>query len=201
MEYTRALSQISEIHEHLAKGEIYRGYHPIPVAVTGLCGLAAALVQDWVVDPSQPLGFVYFWIGVAVVSACVGGAAIVFNYVLRDDPFRRRKTRKVVGQLLPCLVAGLAVTAGVVYVDESAIPILPGVWTVIYSLGIFASRPYLPRSIGWVALFYLLAGAGLLVLARAGLSLAPWGLGVAFGVGQLAAAIVLYSNKERKDYV
>jgi hypothetical protein len=67
-------------------------------------------------------------------------------------------------------------------------------------MGIFASRPYLPRAIGWVALFYFLAGCGLLLLARDGYSLSPWGIGGVFGIGQLAAALVLYQNKERLEH-
>jgi hypothetical protein len=119
--------------------------------------------------------------------------------VLRDDAFGRRKTLKVVGQLLPCFAAGLIVTGGLLYLANDYIPLLPGLWAILYSLGIFASRPYLPRAIGWVGLFYLLCGSGLLVLAKGGLSLQPWGLGLTFGIGQLGAALVLYGNKERKD--
>jgi hypothetical protein len=200
MEYSRALDQISEIHQHLAKGEIYRGYHPLPVALTGLCGLAGILLQPHVLSADDALGFVAFWITLAVVSCVLCGGAIVRNYVVRDDAFARRKTRQVVGQLLPCLVAGAAVTAGLVWVDPKQIAFLPGLWAVVFSLGIFASRPYLPRSIGWVGLFYLGAGAALLLLARDNWSLEPWGVGLTFGLGQLAAALVLYTNKERKEH-
>jgi hypothetical protein len=200
MEYTRALDQISEIHEHLAKGEIYRGYQPVPVALTGLCGFVGILVQPKLVSPGDVWGFVLFWVGLAVVSSVICGSAIVWNYLLRDDSFGRRKTLKVVGQLLPCLVAGGAVTGGLLWVDPAQTPLLPGLWTVLFSLGIFASRPYLPRSIGWVGLFYLGAGISLLALARGGWSLEPWGIGLTFGLGQLAAALVLWTNKERKEH-
>ena len=40
-------------------------------------------------------------------------------------------------------------------------------WALLFSLGLFSCRPYLPRGIGWVALFYLLAGGGLLLLGVA----------------------------------
>ncbi len=40
---------------------------------------------------------------------------------------------------------------------------LPGLWQVVYSLGIFASCRLLPRATFWVAVFYL--GTGLAVLS------------------------------------
>ena len=39
---TRALAQIEAIHDQLAKGEIYRGWRSLPVAASGIVGLAAA---------------------------------------------------------------------------------------------------------------------------------------------------------------
>jgi hypothetical protein len=43
-----------------------------------------------------------------------------------------------------------------------------------------------------------MAGAQLLIMAPQGGSLAPWGMGLAFGLGQAASAVVLYWNLERK---
>ena len=76
---------------------------------------------------------------------------------------------------------------------------LPGLWAVLFSLGVFASRPYLPRIIGWVALYYLVAGTVLLAMAADSTSLSPWGMGLTFGLGQIASGIVLYWNLERKS--
>ena len=66
-------------------------------------------------------------------------------------------------------------------------------------LGYFASRPYLPRMMGWVGLFYLAAGAVLLLLAPGGGSVRPWGMGLTYGIGQLFAGFVLYWNLERNN--
>jgi hypothetical protein len=82
------------------------------------------------------------------------------------------------------------------------VALLPGLWAVLFGLGVFASRPYLPRATGWVALFYLAAGGLLLWAAdRPGVALNGWGVGGVFGVGQLATALVLHRNVERHDDV
>jgi hypothetical protein len=200
MRFTDALSQISEIHEHLAKSEVYRGFRSLPVALSGVCGLAAASVQTRLVPPDDAPRALTYWLVVAAVGGILGGSEIVYNYLFRDDPFARRRTRKVVGQFVPCLAAGAAITWGVVRWSEALIPVLPGLWAIVFSLGIFAARPYLPRAIGWVALYYLAAGLRLLWLAPAAGSLWGWHLGGTFGVGQFAAALVLYWNLERTDH-
>src|SRR5262245_36083380 len=112
MEYGEALSRISEIHDHLAKGEGYRGFRSLPVALSGACGLAAAAVQGNVVAADDPNGAVTFWLVVAAIGGVVGASELAYNYLFRDDPIARRRTRRVVGQFVPCLVAGAAVTAG-----------------------------------------------------------------------------------------
>jgi hypothetical protein len=75
--------------------------------------------------------------------------------------------------------------------------LLPGLWQVLFGLGIFASYRLLPPATFWVALFYLLAGVVCLLIARGEAALTPWAMGVPFGVGQLLAAGVLYWTLER----
>jgi hypothetical protein len=104
------------------------------------------------------------------------------------------------GQFAPCLVAGTAVTVGMTRAGEALISFLPGLWAVLFGLGIFAARPYLPKAIGWVALFYLAAGFRLLLTAQEGEALSGWSVGGTFCAGQLASALVLYWNLERSDH-
>ena len=35
VDVTRALDQIAEIHQQMAKGEVYRGYRSLPIAASG----------------------------------------------------------------------------------------------------------------------------------------------------------------------
>jgi hypothetical protein len=62
---------------------------------------------------------------------------------------------------------------------------------------VFASRPYLPRASGWIALFYYVAGFVWLWTARGPVPVSGWWVGGTFGVGQLLAALVLWWNLER----
>jgi len=198
VDVTRALDQIAEIHAQIAKGEVYRGYRSLPIAASGAIGVAAAWMQPvWVAH--DPIAFAVFWMAVAVAAMFVGSSEILYNYLVHDSASGRRHTREVVGQFMPSVLAGGAIAVCFCRRDPSLVPLLPGLWAICFGLGAFASRPYLPRASGWVALFYYAAGFVLLLMPRgASTALNGWWIGITFGTGQLLAAIVLWWNLERE---
>lgn len=201
LEIADALDRISHIHEHLAKGEIYRGFRALPVALSGVAGLGAAMMQPLLVEAVKPESFLHYWVFAGLVCGLIGVSEIILNYCMRDSGYSRRITRCVVGQFVPCIFAAIALTLALSRGGTSTILLLPGLWALLFSLGVFASRPFMPRASGWVALYYLLAGAWLLFARTDGNSLSGWRVGGVFGIGQLATAAVLYWNLERKSIV
>jgi hypothetical protein len=203
MRVNDALGQIAQIHDHLARAEQYRGFHPIEVAATGLIGLLAATAQKLVfalINPFEgpsPRGFALYWLAVAAIAGGVGVAPAVATYVYHEDEFARRRTRRLAGQFLPCVIAGFCVTLAVIRDGNDSVNFLPGIWSLLFGLGVFAARPFLPRTIGWVGLFYLVAGAGLLALPITYGDAAGWLVGGVFLFGQGATALVLHRNQER----
>jgi hypothetical protein len=197
MDLSRALGQLADIHQQIAKGEIYRGYRSVPVAASGLIGFAAAWAQPPALGASDPVGFVLYWSVIATCAGFVGASEIIYNYVVHDDRAARRQTTRVVGQFLPSVLAGAIITVSFVHLSAALVPLLPGLWAICFGIGIFASRPYLPRASGWVALLYYAAGVALLWIARGPEPLRGWWVGGTFGAGQLMAALVLYWNLER----
>src|SRR4051794_41275085 len=101
MRVNEALGQIAEIHDHLARAEQYRGFHPLSVAGSGVVGLAAALVQPWLVATDDPAAFVRFWLVVAAVGGGIGIGPAVDAYLRHEDECGRRRTRRVSGPFLP----------------------------------------------------------------------------------------------------
>ena len=197
MDVSRALDQIAEIHQQIAKTELYRGYRPLPFAASALIGLVAAWVQPRALATTDPVGYVIYWCAVGVCAGFVGASEIVYNYIVNDDVAARRRTRRVVGQFLPSAAAGAAVALSLTHLSPALVPLLPGLWAICFGIGTFASRPYLPRASGWVALYYYVVGFTLLWSARGPAPLTGWWVGGTFGVGQLLAAIVLWRNVER----
>lgn len=198
MDVPRALDQIAAIHEQMAKGEVYRGYRSLPVAGSGLIGIVAGWLQPATVGAADPVAFVLYWTAVAAAAALVGTSEILYAYAMEHDVAARRQTRRVVGQFLPSLAGGALITVCFTHLSTALVPLLPGLWAICFGLGTFASRPYLPKASGWVALFYYAAGFVLLWIARGPEPLSPWWIGGTFGTGQMLAALVLWWNLERK---
>lgn len=200
MELHDALAQIAEIRQQMARAEVFRGYRAAPVAFSGGLAFAAAGLQAACLpDPAGHLGpYLALWIGAAALSALAAGVGMVLAGSARSA-WRRRITWLAIEQFIPSLVAGGLVTAALVRAHPESAWILPGLWQVFFGLGVFASCRLLPRATFGVAVFYLLAGVTSLAMARGESALAPWAMGLPFGVGQLLAAAVLYWTLERSD--
>jgi hypothetical protein len=196
MDVSQALEQLNEIHHHLGRSEIYRGYRSKTLGLMGLVGFAGAAFLQFGWSQAANLERVGFWVAVAALNLAIAAWEILGDYGdLRSD-HQRRTTKRTVGQFLPTLCGGTLLT--MVFVSKDAnLELLPGIWSLMFSLGIFASRPYLPRGVGWVGAFFLAAGALLLGFSESAL-VQPWYVGGVFGVGQLLLAYVMYQNLERE---
>jgi hypothetical protein len=199
MELRDALTQITEIRLQLARTEVFRGYRAVPVAFSGGVAVLAALVQTvTVVDPIAQIGrYLGLWIGAAVVSGLAAGLEMIIRARTAATPLTRELTWLALEQFCPCLIGGALVTVVILRAAPESLWMLPGLWQIFYSLGIFASCRLLPRPTFWVAVFYLGTGLADLAWGRGELALSPWLMGLPFGAGQFLAAAVLYRTLER----
>jgi hypothetical protein len=201
MELRDALTQISAIRRQMARTEVFRGYRAVPVAFSGLLALVICGVQAaWLPTPTDEIAaYLALWVGAAVVSALAAGTEMVVRARQSLSPWRREITWLALEQFLPCLAAGGLLTFVLVRFAGESLWMLPGLWQILYSLGVFASCRLLPRATFAVAVFYLASGLTCLALARGPAALSPWAMGLPFGFGQLLAAAVLYRTLERND--
>jgi hypothetical protein len=201
LELRQALAQVSEIHEQLARTEVFRGYRSWTVGFTGLIGLAAATIQaTWLPQPTERFGaYLTLWIGTAAINVVVVGLEMWFCARMAQLSLTRRTTIFAAEQFLPSLVAGGLLTLVVVQRASDSAWMLPGLWALLFSLGIFASCRLLPRAVFFVGAWYL--GSGILALAwgQGDFKLSPWIMGITFGVGQLLAAVILHITLERSQ--
>lgn len=197
MDISQALEQLNEIRHHLGRNEIYRGYRSRTLALMGVVGLTGSLSLYLGWPNSEPLQRVCFWIAVAAVNLAIASWEILGDYGNLKNDHQRRITRRTVGQFLPTLVGGGVLTLAII-AKNGPLEFLPGIWALMFSLGIFASRPYLPRGVGWIGAYFLAAGAMLLQFPEVALS-QPWCMGGVFGVGQFFLAYVMYQNLEREN--
>ena len=107
--------------------------------------------------------------------------------------------RMAVEQFLPSVGVGGLVTFVLVRFVPGALWMVPGLWQVIFSLGVFSSCRFLPRSVAVVGAWYLMTGLTLIALGDSR-ALSPWAMGIPYGAGQLlVAGILLVSAREGSD--
>jgi len=195
MHLDAAIHQLSEIHAQLLRSEVFRGYRSRSMAATaGLAGLAAAGQQALELGADGD-GFARLWMAVAALAAGVCAADLWLG-LRAASPAERGRTLRVVGQIAPAFAAGAALPFVLLRPEIGAVGLLPGLWALVFGLAVFASRPFLPRAVGWVGLWYCGAGIAQLVTASRGVP-GPWSMGITFGVGQALAALVLRLGLER----
>ncbi len=200
MELRDALTQISEIRLQLARNEVFRGYRAMPVAFSGGVAILAAFIQSVTIpDPVARVGpYLALWIGAAVVSALAAGLEMMIRARNSSSPMTRELTWLALEQFCPSLMAGALLTVVIVRAAPESLWMLPGLWQIVYCLGIFASCRLLPRPTFWVGVFYLGTGLAVVALGSGDSALSPWSMGLPYGVGQMLAALVLYCTLERE---
>ena len=201
IELRDALSQIAEIRAGVAQTQTFRGYRAAPALISSLIAIGTAVVQKWwVPSPAENLSsYLMLWIGAAAISVGVFATEMTLRLARGGLSLQRQMTLLAIEQFIPCLVAGAMVTAVMVRFAPQQAWMLCGLWPILFSLGIFASRRLLPPAIFWAGVLYMLAGVANLALAQGAAAFSPWSMGVAFGAGQALVAGILYWKLERRD--
>lgn len=201
MEIREALERIDLIHAQVARTSVFRGYKAATVGCTGMIAILASVIQPFVVPhPMQDIWrYVQLWSGVAALSVILVAVELATRYRSSGSSLQRAQTVLAIEHLLPCLLAGACVTWVIVQFAPMSAPLLPGLWAILFSLGVFATCRQLPDMALVVALFYLIAGVTCMATAHGDHALSPWAMAGTFGAGQLLTAAVLYATMERTD--
>ncbi len=199
MELHEALAQISEIRGRIARTETFRGYRSLTVGFSGALALIAAALQTVLIpNPTAQIGdYLTLWISVAVIAVLTAAVELTLRCLRTSSRLTRQLTLLAVQQFVPCLVAGGLLTYVMVLFAAESLWMLPGLWAIVFSLGVFASCRLLPWQTIWVGAYYMGSGVVCLALAREELALTPWAMVGTFGIGQLLTATVLYFTLER----
>jgi hypothetical protein len=180
----KALADISEIRSQMARGTEFRGYGPATLAATGGLALLAAAAQAlWLPHPAN-----HVWLYIALWGTT---AAVSVTFIGLDMILPQEMIWSAVEQFLPAGVAGGLITAVLLQYAPESLWMLPGLWQIVFSLGVFACCRFLPRAIFAVGIWYLIAGLACLVFAQGERAFSPWAMGLPYGVGQLLVAAIL----------
>ena len=197
----KALGDITSIRRQMARTTEFRGYGPATLASTGAIAVVAAAAQSlWLPDPATHIpAYLAIWISTAVLSAALIGAQMLTRARRMHSGLADEMIRMAVEQFLPAVGAGALITVVLVGKVPTALWMLPGLWQVIFGLGVFSSCRFLPRPMAIAGAWYLLTGLLCLSLGD-DRALSPWTMGISYGAGQaLVAAILLIAAPEVDD--
>src|ERR1700722_10447853 len=159
-ELHKALGEISSIRSQVARTTEFRGYGPATLATTAVFAIVAAAVQArWAPNAAEHIAaYLSIWISTAVISAGLAGVQVYRRSQRVHSGMSNEMIRMAVEQFMPAAAAGLLITIVVLRAVPGTAWILPGLWQMIFGLGVFSSCRFLPRPMGAAGVWYLLTG-------------------------------------------
>jgi hypothetical protein len=197
-ELKRALADIHAIRGQIAVSTQFRGYGPASVAASGVLALAVAGFQTrwfdlrWhgVTEPDMR-SYLAVWVGVAAVAVLLTALETLQRARRVHSDLANEMIQRALEQFVPALMSGALLTVVMLRFSPHNLWMLPGLWQIIFSLGVFASCRFLPRQMFVVGVWYLSAGLACIALSGLKGTCSPWTMGIPFGVGQLLVAGIL----------
>jgi hypothetical protein len=196
----KALGDISSIRRQMARSTEFRGYGPATLCATGVFALIAASVQAlWLPDPAHHVtAYLAIWVTTAVVSAALIGTQMHARTRRIHSSMADEMIRMAVEQFLPSAGAGALLTVVLVAFVPSALWMLPGLWQITFSLGVFSSCRFLPRPMLAAGAWYLATGLFCISLGDVR-AFSPWAMGIPYGAGQLLVGAILEFTREEVE--
>jgi hypothetical protein len=197
----KALADIIAIRSQLAAGTAFRGYGPATIAATSGVALVTAILQHFLPsDPTaNPLTFLFGWAAAALLSAAMIWIEMLARSRRHHSGLADAMIHQAVEQFLPAGIAGVLLAVMLWRFAPETLWMLPGLWQILVSLGVFASVRSLPRTVALAGAWYFIAGFVVLVIASHGHALSPWTMGLPFVIGQLLMATIIHFASGESD--
>jgi hypothetical protein len=193
-----ALADISAIRIQVARDTQFRAFGPATIAASGVLALLVAATQSHFGHHNVNFSaFIHVWVTTALVTIALTATEMFSRARKVHSEFANEMIYAAVEQFLPTIVVSVLLTVVLDRVATRDLWMLPGLWQLLFSLGVFASCRFLPRQMMWVGIWYLVCGFASLILESGTTTFSPWIMGIPFGIGQLLVAAVLQFCTER----
>jgi hypothetical protein len=197
----QALTDIRSIRRQVAHTTEFRGYGPLTLSATAVLALLAGVAQlRWLPEPaSHPVQYVALWLTTGVFSA----ALIVTQMLTRADRLHSgmadEMIRIAVTQFLPAGVVGILLPFVLLQITHDVFWMLPGLWQIVFGLGVFASCRCLPRPMLVAGVWFFLTGLACIYLGDTR-ALAPAMMSYPYAIGMGFVALVHYLSAKKVPF-
>ena len=195
----KALADIVEIKSRLAQSSEFLGLGPAALATSGALAFAVAALQSILPGATEPVAYFTGWVLTAILAVALIGAEMLRRSRRHHAGLADQMIREAVLNFVPSGVAGAALLAFFARFAPEQLWLIPGLWLILVSLGIFAAARSLPPGMIYAGAWYLLSGFTVLLLAATGHALSPWAMGLPFALGQSGIALLVHRATEAQN--
>jgi hypothetical protein len=194
----RALVDIRNIRRQVAQTTEFRGYGPLTLSATAVLALIAGAVQArWLPEPaSSPVQYVALWLTTALLCAALIASQMIGRAKRLHSGLADEMIRMAVAQFLPAGIAGAILPFVLLRVPGDVFWMLPGLWQIIFSLGVFASCRCLPRPMMLAGAWFLITGFACVALGD-GRALAPAKMAGSYAIGMTLVAVLHHLSAQK----
>jgi len=179
--HDRAMDNLRFIRETMERAGSFTAVSGWGSIATGLTALVAAGIASFA---TEPLLWLAVWSVEALLALGIGTWAVVQKARAAGLPLLTGPGRKVALSLSPPLLTGALLT--MVLFRAGLLSVLPGMWLLLFGVGIVAAGSYSVRIVPVMGLSFMLLGAVALLLpiswANAVMAVGFGGLHILFGV-------------------
>ena len=194
----RALVDIRNIRRQVAQTTEFRGYGPLTLSATGVLALLAGVVQShWIPEPANcPVQYVALWLATAVLCAALIASQMLARAKRIHSGMADEMIRMAVAQFIPAGIAGAILPMVLLHVTHGVFWMLPGLWQIVFALGVFASCRCLPRPMLLAGAWFLLTGLACVAIGDER-ALAPAMMAGAYAIGMMLVAAIHYLSAKK----
>jgi len=204
MDSNWASEQLQTIRTIMERSAVYRRALAPLMLSTGLIGLAAATLPQFVPIRTNR-AFAIYWMAVGVIALLATLLLVRRQAWREDEQFWSPPTRRVTEALLAPFIGGFAVAVFLILYGqkfESLAWVAASIWVILYGCALNAAGFFTLRGFGLFGRILVLLGCGLFLVTPAVPGDVPiaahLAMGMFFGLGQMAYGIYLYFTERKR---
>ncbi len=194
----QALTDIRSIRRQVAQTTEFRGFGPLTLSATAALAVVTGVIQArWLSVPAaHPAHYIALWLTTGVVCATLIATQMLTRANRIHSGLADEMVQRAVAEFLPAAIAGVILPFLLLHVTRSVFWILPGLWQILFSLGVFASCRSLPRPMLLAGVWFLLTGLACVSLGD-NRALSPALMSGAYAIGMSLVALIHYLSARK----
>jgi hypothetical protein len=152
--HARAMDNLRFIRETMEAAATFTAVSGWGTVVIGVTALGAAALAGATTSPTR-------WVFIWLFEACLSVAISVYTMALKARaaqlPLWSEPARKIVFSFAPPMMVGALLT--LLFFERGLLPLLPGVWMLLYGVGVVAAGTFSVRIIPVMGLAFMMVGS------------------------------------------